>query len=55
MEIRTIEIACDDCGDSVTGVYGDTAADIRRELREQGWRYRDGDDYCPKCIAGDAS
>lgn len=52
--IRCTLISCDGCGETFPSdavPEGNTAADIRSELRLDDWRcaLRGGEDYCPDC------
>lgn len=54
--IRMIYLDCDmyDCGSSTSDQGSHwTAADARAAGRKLGWRYRNGKDLCPVCLAGD--
>lgn len=48
----TIEIiiACDICGENNGGDdRHKSARQIRTDRKREGWVYRDGNDFCPKC------
>jgi hypothetical protein len=54
--IRMVYLDCDtpDCmGSTSDDSTPATAAEARQRARELGWHYRNGQDICPDCIAGD--
>ena len=42
-------IRCDGCGKDTEEQSG-SATRYRKELRKKGWRYENGEDYCPGCV-----
>ncbi len=49
--IKSVDLICDDCGDSQDYPCEPTATGARRLARPDGWVYRGGRDLCPECRA----
>jgi len=50
MAIETYKsISCDVCGNDLPSSYSITAAEARREAKNEGWRRKYGFDLCPNC------
>ena len=43
------EIRCDMC-DEAESAWHLSIMELRAQLKEQGWKRRNGDDICPHCI-----
>jgi len=48
MMIRTIQAQCDVCG-TVSDLTDPSSTDLKKALRQEGWRFRNGHHRCTRC------
>lgn len=45
---RIVEVECDVCREAESELHL-SIGQLRAQLKEQGWKRRNGDDICPRC------
>jgi hypothetical protein len=50
MSVKLV-LRCDECGDTAPDFNWANAAELRRDMGEQGWRRRGRGDICARCAS----